>query len=92
MGFLPGITISGTINPTEEGDSIGNYQLIDSDSGRQDQNSPKILRTVTIPGSADSNLIYTDNTNFFKNFNYEDFFKMKNKPDPALLGTSYLSK
>jgi hypothetical protein len=34
MGFLPGITISGTINPPEEGDSTGNYQLIDSDSGR----------------------------------------------------------
>jgi hypothetical protein len=34
MGFPPGITISGTINPPEEGDSTGNYQLIDSDSGR----------------------------------------------------------
>jgi hypothetical protein len=27
-----------------------------------------------------------------KKFKYEDLFKMKNKPDPALLGTSYLSK
>jgi hypothetical protein len=58
MGFLPGITSSGTINPPEEGDSTGNYQLIDSDSGRQNQNSPKILPKVTIPGSADTNLIY----------------------------------
>jgi hypothetical protein len=58
MDFLPGITSSETINPPEEGDSTGNYQLIDSDSGRQGQNSPKILRTVTISGSADSNLIY----------------------------------
>jgi hypothetical protein len=34
MGFPPGITSSRTINPPEEGDSTGNYQLIDSDSGR----------------------------------------------------------
>jgi hypothetical protein len=34
MGFLLGITSSGTINPPEEGDSTGNYQLIYSDSGR----------------------------------------------------------
>jgi hypothetical protein len=34
MGFLPGITISGTRNPPEEGDSTGNYQLIYSSSGR----------------------------------------------------------
>jgi hypothetical protein len=34
MGFLLGMTSSGTINPPKEGDSTGNYQLIDSDSGR----------------------------------------------------------
>jgi hypothetical protein len=34
MGFLPGITSSGTRNPPEEGDFTGNYQLIYSDSGR----------------------------------------------------------
>jgi hypothetical protein len=28
----------------------------------------------------------------FLKFKYEDLFKIKNKPDPALLGTSYLSK
>jgi hypothetical protein len=49
MGFPPGIASSGTRNPPEEGDSTGNYQLIYSESGRLNQNSPKILRTVTIP-------------------------------------------
>jgi hypothetical protein len=34
MGFLPGITRSGTRNPLEEGNSTGSYQLIYSDSGR----------------------------------------------------------
>jgi hypothetical protein len=34
MGFLPGITSLVTINQPEVGDSTGNYQLIDSDSGR----------------------------------------------------------
>jgi hypothetical protein len=29
---------------------------------------------------------------FFKKFKFEGLFKMKNKHDPALLGTSYLSK
>jgi hypothetical protein len=58
MGFPPGITSSGTRNPSEEGDSTGNYQLIYSDLGREDKNSLKILQMVTIPGSADSNLIY----------------------------------
>jgi hypothetical protein len=66
MGFLPGITSSGSINPPEEEDSTGNYQLIDSDSGRQDQNLPKILRTLTILGSADSNLIILTIPTVFK--------------------------
>jgi hypothetical protein len=34
MGFLPGITSSGTRNPSQEADFIRNYQLIYSDSGR----------------------------------------------------------
>jgi hypothetical protein len=50
----------------------------------------KILWMVTFPGSADSNLIYWQYQLFLK-FKYEDLFKIKNKPDPALLGTSYLS-
>jgi hypothetical protein len=33
MGFPPGMTSSGTINPPEEGDSTGIYQPVDSDSG-----------------------------------------------------------
>jgi hypothetical protein len=37
-------------------------------------------------------ILYTDNTNFFEKFKYEGLFKMKNKPDPAILGTLYLSK
>jgi hypothetical protein len=45
---------------------------------------------VTIPGSAAPNLIYWT-TNFLKKFKYEDLFKFKNKPDLALLETSYLS-
>jgi hypothetical protein len=32
-------------------------------------------------------ILYTDNTNFFRKSKYEDLFKMKNKPDPVLLGT-----
>jgi hypothetical protein len=54
---------------------------------------PKIAenRSVTIPGIADSNLIYWQYKLFLK-FKYEDLFKMKNKSYPALLGTSYLSK
>jgi hypothetical protein len=36
---------------TEEWNSAANHQLIDADSGRQDQNAKKILQTVTIPES-----------------------------------------
>jgi hypothetical protein len=78
------------MNPAEEGDSNGNYQLIYSDSGRLDLNSRKILRIVTIPGFAASNLIYWQYQRFSK-FKYEGLFKIKDKPDPALLETSYLS-
>jgi hypothetical protein len=38
-------------------DSAGNYQLIEADSDRQDQNVQKILKAVTISGSASSNPI-----------------------------------
>jgi hypothetical protein len=57
MIFPPGITSSGTRNPPEEWDSAGNIQLIE-DSDRQDQNERKILKTVTISGSATTTPIY----------------------------------
>jgi hypothetical protein len=70
MGFPPGITTSGTRNPPEEYDSAGNNQLMEADSDRQDQNVRKILKAVTISGSASSNpILYTAKVNFFKNLN-----------------------
>jgi hypothetical protein len=54
MGFPPGITTSGTRNPPEEWDSAGNNQLMEADSDRQDQHVRKILKAVTISGSASS--------------------------------------
>jgi hypothetical protein len=47
----------------------------------------KILKAVTISGSASSNPIYCKGKLFQK---YENVIKMKNKPYPALLGGSYL--
>jgi hypothetical protein len=47
--FPPGITITWTMNPPEEWISAGNLQIMNADSGQQDQNARKILRTVTIP-------------------------------------------
>jgi hypothetical protein len=44
-GFLPGITSSWTMNPPEEWNCAGNHQLIDADSGWQDQNARKIQMT-----------------------------------------------
>jgi hypothetical protein len=38
MGIPPGITSSGTRNPHKEWDSAGNNQLMEADSGQQDQN------------------------------------------------------
>jgi hypothetical protein len=49
----------------------------------------KILKAVTISGSASSNPIYCEGQ-LFKKFSYENVIKMKNKPDPSLLGGSYL--
>jgi hypothetical protein len=65
MGFPPGITISGTRSPPEEYDSAGNNQLMEADSDRQDQNVRKILKAVTISGSA-SQILYTAKVNFKK--------------------------
>jgi hypothetical protein len=70
-------------------DSAGNYQLMEADSDRQDQNGRKILKAVTISGSASSNLIYCE-SQLFKKFKYENVIKMKNKPDLVLVGGSYL--
>jgi hypothetical protein len=61
---------------------------LEADSDQQDQNVQKILKAVTISGSASSNPIYCEGK-FFQQFKYENVFKMKNKPDPALLGGSY---
>jgi hypothetical protein len=55
---------------------------MEADSGRQDQNVRKILKAVTISGSASSNPIYCEGK-LFKKFKYENVIKMKNKPDPA---------
>jgi hypothetical protein len=89
MGFPPGITSSGTRNPSKEYDSAGNNQLMEGDSDRQDHNVRKILNAVTISRSASTNPIYCEGQLFYK-FKYENVIKMKNKPDPALLGGSYL--
>jgi hypothetical protein len=43
MGFLLGITSSGTRNPPEKYNSVGNNQLMEADSGLQDQNVLKIF-------------------------------------------------
>jgi hypothetical protein len=88
MGFLSGMTSSGTRNPPEEYDSAGNNQLMEAVSDRQDQNVRKILKAVTISGSASTNPVYCGQ--LFKKFKYKNVIKMKNKLDPALLGGSYL--
>jgi hypothetical protein len=62
---------------------------MEADSDRQDQDVQKILKAVTISGSSSSNRIYCEGQ-LFQKFKYENVIKMKNKPDPALLGGSYL--
>jgi hypothetical protein len=89
MDFLPGITTSGTRTPPEEWDSAGNNHLMEADSDQQYQNVRKILKAVTILGSADSNPKYCEGK-LFQKFKYENVIKMKNKPDLTLLGGSYL--
>jgi hypothetical protein len=89
MGFPPVITSSGTRNPPKEYDSAGNNQLMEADLDRQDQNVQKILKAVTITGSASTNPIYYEGQ-LLKKFKYENVIKTKNKSDPALLGDSYL--
>jgi hypothetical protein len=55
IGFLPGITSSGTRNLPEECDSAGNNQLMEADSDLQDQNMRKIHKAVPISGSPSTN-------------------------------------
>jgi hypothetical protein len=62
---------------------------MEADSDWQDQNVRKILKAVTISGTASSNPIYCKGK-LFQKLKYENIIKMKNKPDPALLGGSYL--
>jgi hypothetical protein len=70
--------------------SAGNNQLMESDSNRQDQNVRKIIKAVTVSGYASTNPIYSEDQ-LLKKIKYENVIKIKNKPDPAILGTSYLS-
>jgi hypothetical protein len=77
MGFPPGITTSGTRNPPEEYDYAGNNQLMEADS---DQSVRKILKAVTISGSASTNPIYCEGQ-LFKKLKYKKVIKMKNKPE-----------
>jgi hypothetical protein len=57
-------------------------------SDRQDQNVRKILKEVTISGSASTHPIFCEGP--FKKIKYKNVIKIKNKPDPALSGVSYL--
>jgi hypothetical protein len=65
MVFPPGIASSGTRNPTEEWDSARNNQLREADSDRKDPNERKILKTVTISGSATTPIHCTTKVKFF---------------------------
>jgi hypothetical protein len=52
MVFPPGITSYGTRNLPKEWDLTRDHQLMEADSDRQDQYVRKILKKVTISGSA----------------------------------------
>jgi hypothetical protein len=54
---------------------------MEGDSDRQDQNAQIILQTITISVSAAPNPSY---------YSIGKSTKIKNKPDPAILQTSYL--
>jgi hypothetical protein len=62
-------------------------QLMEADSDRQDQNVRKILQMEKVLGSATLNPQYYESQLFLK-LRLENVIKMKNKPDPAQLGTS----
>jgi hypothetical protein len=61
-----------------------------ADSDRQDQNVRKILKAVTIQDQQVQILYIYCEGKLFQKFKDENVIKMKNKPDPALLGGSYL--
>jgi hypothetical protein len=67
----------------------GGHQLLDADSGRQDQNQQKFLRTVTIRKVDHER--QRNECQLLKKCKYDNNHKMKNKPDPAILRTSDLS-
>jgi hypothetical protein len=86
-------------------ESAGNYQHIDEESTRRrgfHQELPvhllgfRPVRSKFVENPLNGNI---SRISRFKSYiltiqtsKYEDLFKIKNKPDPALLGTSYLSK
>jgi hypothetical protein len=87
-------------------ESAGNYQLIDEESTRGKgfhRELPAYLlgfrpvrsKFLENPSNGNNSRISRFKsyilTKLFKKFKYEDLFKIKNKPDPALLGNSYLS-
>jgi hypothetical protein len=88
-------------------ESAGNYQLIDKEStqGRGFHRElpayllgfrPERSKFVENPSNGNSSRIsrfksYILTIPTFLKFKYEDLFKINNKPDPTLLGTSYLS-
>jgi hypothetical protein len=55
MVIPPEINSPGTWNTPEEWKSAGNHRDLEADSGWQDQNARKILKTVTILGSKTPN-------------------------------------
>jgi hypothetical protein len=61
---------------------------MEADSDQQDQ-IPQSSNNFRISSSSSSNPIYCKGQ-LFKKFKHENVIKMKNKPDPALVGGSYL--
>jgi hypothetical protein len=88
-------------------ESAGNYQLMDEESTRRrgfHRELPAYLlglrlvrsKFVDNPSKGNNSRIsrfksYILTIPTFKKFKYKDLFKIKNKPDPALSGNSYLS-
>jgi hypothetical protein len=91
MGFPPGITSSGTRNPPEVREFhrelpayLLGFRLVRSKLAENplNGNNARIRRFKS----------YLLTIQTFFQFKYDGLFQMKNKPDPVLLGTSYLSK
>jgi hypothetical protein len=80
------MTSSGTRNPPKKGISPGITSLFGF--------RPVRSKLVKNPSNGNNSRIgssksYILTIPIFSKLKYEDLFKMKNKPDPALLGTSY---